>query len=100
MHLYVLKGFVKIFINRTIPDVRHVNRDGFLPDIEIIQYGSKNATLLSVAVCQRVSDNIEGPMTTYEDHSFPFNLLALVDVSIILVSKYYVTVTLGCANQE
>ena len=59
-----------------------MNRDGFLPDIQVIQNGSNTDTLLSVAVCQRVLDNAEGPMTTFENHSFPFVLLALGDVSM------------------
>ena len=59
-----------------------MNRDGFLPDIQVVQNGSNSDTLLSVAVCQRVLDNAEGPMTTLDDHSFPFVLLALGDVSM------------------
>ena len=59
-----------------------MTRDGFLPDIQVIQNGGNNDTMLSVAVCQRVLDNPEGPMTTFENHSFPFVLLALGDVSM------------------
>ena len=59
-----------------------MNRDGFLPDLQVIQNGSNSDTLLSVAVCQRVLDNAEGPMATFENHSLPFVLLALGDVSM------------------
>ena len=68
-------GLTRTQLNRTFPEIMHINRDGYLPDVQV--YQDNNVTVISFAVCLKLADS---QFNNIRNYSTPFIVLALDQV--------------------
>ena len=73
-------------MNRTWPEVIHINKDGDLPDVELYKDG--NQSIISFAMCQKLGDSKE-VLEQHQNYTIPFILLALDEVQTSLFYLKY-----------
>ena len=75
-------GFTEAQVNKTVPEILHINRDGYLPDIRVVT--NENTSVLSFVICQKLSSVASMPELN-QDYGFQVILLSFDEVLPVFI---------------